>query len=56
MLLRRDIENELAVIRKATFNKELSAEEKFREEKLMKDFEAVSNYIGKEVWEAEQEL
>ncbi|GEM_PF-246092 len=50
-VLRRDIEAELDLIRRAKLRKELSAEEKLREEKLLKDFEAIGRYISKEVWE-----
>ena len=49
-LLRQDIGAELDLIRKAKLNKELSAEEKTREEKLLKDFEEVNRYVSKEVW------
>ena len=42
--------------RKAKMSKELLAEERLREEKLLKDLDAVNSYIGKEVWEVEQEL
>lgn len=52
-VLRRDIELELDIIRRAKLKKELSAEEKLREEKLLKDFEAISRYISKEVWDIE---
>jgi hypothetical protein len=58
-VLRHDIELELNLIRKAKLSKELSVEEKLREEKLLKDLDVVSNYIGREVWkveEAEKEL
>ncbi len=54
-ILKRDIEAELNVIRKVKLSKEISVEEKLREEKLMKDLDAVSRYIGKEVWEVEEE-
>ncbi|MBU6500838.1 MAG: hypothetical protein KGJ89_01820 [Patescibacteria group bacterium] len=54
-VLRRDIEEELSVIRKVKLNKELSTEEKIREEKLTKDFEDVNRYVGKEIWEVDKE-
>ena len=54
-LIRRDIEMELATIHKAKLAKELSFEERLREEKLLKDLDMVSSYIGKEVWEIEKE-
>lgn len=53
-LLRRDIEEELKVVRKAKLNKALSVEETMREEKLMKDLESVSSYIGREIWDIEE--
>jgi uncharacterized membrane protein YhaH (DUF805 family) len=48
-ILRRDIAAELATIQKAKLSQMLSAEEKMREEQLMKDLEWVENNIGKEV-------
>lgn len=50
-VLRRDIDAELNIIRKAKLSKELSAEEKLREEKLLKDFDEISRHIGQEVWQ-----
>lgn len=55
-VLRRDIEAELEIVRKMKLDKELRVEERMREEKLMKDLEEVSTYIGKEVWEVEQNI
>ncbi|TSC81601.1 MAG: Uncharacterized protein G01um101420_960 [Parcubacteria group bacterium Gr01-1014_20] len=55
-VLRRDIEAELEIVRKMKSDKELRVEERMREEKLMKDLEEVSTYIGKEVWEVEQNI
>ncbi|MDO8516248.1 MAG: cohesin domain-containing protein [bacterium] len=55
-VLRRDIETELAVIRKIKLNKALSAEEKVAEEKLLKDLEEVSAMLGKEIWEIEKSV
>lgn len=55
-VLRRDIEAELALVRKAKLTKSLSAEEKMREEQLRKDLTQVEQNIGKEVldiWETE---
>ncbi|RJP43095.1 hypothetical protein C4587_02995 [Candidatus Parcubacteria bacterium] len=54
LLLRKDMEDELALVRKVKMNRELSREEKAREEKLVKDFDSVSGYIGKEIWELEK--
>jgi len=55
-LLHKDIEAELSIIRKSKLSRELAAEEKIREEKLIRDLEEVKSYIGKEVWDVEQEL
>ena len=53
-LLRHDIEAELAIVRKFRMSRELSMEEKLREEKMLKDLDSVSRYLGHEVWEIEQ--
>jgi hypothetical protein len=53
-VLRRDIEAELAVIRKARLSKELALEEKKREEELLRDLEKIESYIGKEIWDIEK--
>ena len=53
-VLRRDIEAELAVVKKAKLNKTLSLEEQRREEQLLKDLDWVQKYIGKEVWDIEK--
>jgi len=52
-LLRKDIELELATVRRMKATKELGAEEKIREEKLIRDLEYVNSYIGKEIWDIE---
>jgi hypothetical protein len=52
-ILRRDIEAELRVIRKARLEKELAAE-KERERQLLEDLEKIERHIGKEIWEAEE--
>jgi hypothetical protein len=52
--LRRDIESELSSVRKTRLGRELSFEEKAREEKLLRDLESINNYIGKEVWKIEE--
>jgi hypothetical protein len=54
LVLRRDIETELAFINKLKLGKGLSGDEKLREEKLLKDFDAISDYVGKEIWELER--
>ncbi|MDP2598341.1 MAG: cohesin domain-containing protein [Candidatus Liptonbacteria bacterium] len=53
-VLRRDIEDELATVHKMKINKGLSAEEKTREEKLLKDLEEITTYVGAEIWEIEK--
>lgn len=53
-VLKRDIEAELALIRKIKLSKELSAEEKQREEQLLKDLAWAEQYIGKEIWDVER--
>ena len=50
-VLRRDIERELGVVRRAKLSKELSEEESRYEAELMKDLEWAERYIGKEVWD-----
>jgi len=50
-VLRRDIEAELAIVSKAKLKKKLSAEEKIREEQLLRDLAAIEQQIGKEVWD-----
>lgn len=52
-IIRRDIEAELAIVRKAKMSRNLSVEEKKREGELMKDLERVQEYIGKEIWDIE---
>jgi hypothetical protein len=52
-VLRRDIEAELAVVRKAKLSKTLSIEEREREEQLLRDLEWVRGNIGKEIWDVE---
>lgn len=52
-VLRRDIEAELVVIKKVKLSKEISAEEKEKEEQLLKDLTDVEKYISKEVWDIE---
>ncbi len=52
-VIRKDIEEELSVIHKAKLSKELSAEERLREEKLLNDLEDVSRHVGRELWELE---
>lgn len=53
-VLRRDIEAEMAVIKKARMSKTLSEEEKLKEEHLLKDLEKIERHIGKEVLDVEK--
>ena len=53
-VLRRDINAELAVIKKVKLERELALEEKQAEERLLKDLQMVERYIGREIWEVEQ--
>ena len=53
-VLKRDIEAELATVKKARLSKALSAEEKEKETRLLSDLEKVESYIGKEVFDIEK--
>ena len=53
-VLKKDIEAELAVIHRAKLTKEISQEEKQKEEQLMKDLVEVEGYVGKEIWDMEK--
>ncbi|MBI4128019.1 MAG: hypothetical protein HY459_03015 [Parcubacteria group bacterium] len=53
-VLRRDIEAELSVVRKAKLTKALSEEEKTKEEQLLRDLAWVEKYVGKEIWDIEE--
>jgi len=53
-ILRRDIEAELASVRKAASGGNLSEEEKQREEHLLKDLAEIEQKVGKEVWDIEK--
>lgn len=48
-ILKRDIEKELEVLENIKLTGEIKTEEKFREEKLLKDLEEIQNHIGEEV-------
>ncbi len=50
-VLKRDIESELALVRKANLSTELSNEERIKEAQLLSDLNAIQNRIGKEIWE-----
>ena len=53
-VLKRDINAELQIIKKAKLNKELSSEESRREEQLLRDLAWAEQYIGKEIWDVER--
>lgn len=53
-LLRRDIQAELSLVRGLKMSKETGAQEKMREERLLRDLEWANTYIGKEVWDIEE--
>jgi len=53
-VLKRGIEAELSVIHKVKLNKNLSEEERQKEEQLLKDLSEMERYIGKEVWDMEK--
>jgi len=52
--LRRDIEVELGMIKKIKMSKELSREEKEKEEHLLKDLAEIEKHIAKEVYDIEK--
>ncbi len=54
-VLRHDIELELETLHKVKMSSGLSAEEKDREAKLVHDLDEVNDYVGKEIWRAEEE-
>ncbi|MBI4033926.1 MAG: hypothetical protein HY378_00040 [Candidatus Brennerbacteria bacterium] len=53
-VLRRDIQAELALVKKAKLGKPLQEEGKIREAELLKDLDSVERYIGKEIWDIEK--
>jgi hypothetical protein len=53
-LLHRDIEEEIALLRRSAQGGELDAEGRARELELLKDFERVRRHVGDEVWELEK--
>ena len=50
-VLKRDIQAELAIVKRAGLGKELSKEQHVQEEQLLKDLAWAESYIGKEVWD-----
>ena len=53
-VLRRDIQQELSVVKKAKVDSALSSELKAKEEQLLRDLEEVERNIGKEVFDIEK--
>ncbi|OGZ72435.1 MAG: hypothetical protein A2908_03300 [Candidatus Staskawiczbacteria bacterium RIFCSPLOWO2_01_FULL_38_12b] len=53
-VLRRDIQAEFTLVKKMKAEKALSEEEKLKEEQLLKDLQSVEQYIGKEIWDIEE--
>lgn len=54
-VLRRDIEAELALIKKVKLSQALTLEEEEKEKQLLKDLDSIQRYIGKEIWDIEKE-
>jgi len=52
-VLNRDIESELAIIKQVKLGKQLSVDEKKREEQLLKDIKDIEQYLSKEIWQIE---
>lgn len=55
-ILKRDIEKELDILNFSKLSGEIKAEEKLREEKLLKDLEEIKAHIGEEVLDIKKEL
>jgi len=53
-ILRRDMELEFALIKKAKMERKLSREEEGREAQLVKDLSAIEERVGQEIWELEE--
>jgi hypothetical protein len=51
--LRRDIEAELVLMKRAHLSDQLSGEQKIREEELHQDLKNIEELVGKEMWEVE---
>jgi len=52
-VLKKDIEAELAMVKRARASGTLSEKEKEQEEKILEDLQRIERYIGKELWEIE---
>jgi len=50
-VLKRDIEAEIEIVKKAKLKGELAYEEKRSEEELLKDLEEIEKKVGKEIWD-----
>jgi hypothetical protein len=55
-ILKRDIEAELAIVRRAGLNDVLSAEERIKEAQLLSDLENIQKHVGREIWEIAREV
>lgn len=53
-VLRRDIEAELDLIKRAKLEGELSSQERGKEAQLMSDLSSVEKYISKEIWDIDE--
>jgi hypothetical protein len=53
-LIRRDVAAELAVVHKEKQSRELSPEEKAKEQQLVADLAHIEHRVGKEIWDIEQ--
>jgi hypothetical protein len=53
-VLNRDIQAELAVIKRAKLNKKLTDEEQVKESQLLKDLDEIEQYLSKEIWDIEE--
>ena len=54
-VLKRDIEAELSVLKRARLSQSLSQEGREREAQLLSDLETIGQKIGKEIWEIEKD-
>ena len=53
IILRRDIEAELLLIKQANLSEQLSGEQKVHEEQLRQDLKSIEDVVGREIWEVE---
>jgi len=52
-VLKRDIQAELAIVKKAKMEGTLVAQERSKEEQLLRDLESIERHISKEIWDVE---